>query len=239
MLKRIKNNIRMYLKKRFNFEDFNRFQKISFSQTGEDLIIRHVFNRLNIEKPSYIDIGAHHPFYLSNTALFYSQGSRGINIEPAPALFQSFIENRPEDTNLNIGIAKEPGEILFYIMSDQVLNTFSNDEAVHLESEGFKIIDTKIIAVKDLKSIINDYCNGVFPDFMSLDAEGIDEEILQNIDFAKSSPTVICVETITFSMQGKGIKRKSIFDLLETNGYLAYADTNINTIFVRKDKWIK
>lgn len=68
----------------------NQFIKKSYSQSGEDLIIKYIFDALGIEKPSYIDVGAYHPYCLSNTSLFYELGSKGINIEPDPMLFKNF-----------------------------------------------------------------------------------------------------------------------------------------------------
>ena len=79
----------------------------SYSQCGEDLIIAFLFRSLGIERPGYIDIGAHHPTYLSNTRLLYARGSRGINIEANPALIRRFRTQRPGDVNLNIGIVDE------------------------------------------------------------------------------------------------------------------------------------
>src|ERR1035438_1460830 len=76
--------------------------KTSYSQCGEDLIIRYVFDVLKIPCPVYLDIGAHHPRFLSNTFLFYQQGAHGINIEPDPTLFAAFPKQRNRDTNLNI-----------------------------------------------------------------------------------------------------------------------------------------
>ncbi len=77
----------------------------------------------------------------------------------------------------------------------------------------------------------------MFPDFLSLDAEGIDEIVLQSIDYKDNFPKVICVETISFSTVGRGKKNKKIISFLEEKGYLLYADTNINSIFVKKDLW--
>lgn len=54
----------------------------SFSQAGEDRIVTFVFGTLRVSRPSYLDIGAYHPYHLSNTALLHLGGSRGINIEP-------------------------------------------------------------------------------------------------------------------------------------------------------------
>src|SRR5207244_13514538 len=64
--------------------------KISYSQYGEDLIVRFALENLRIQHPRYIDIGANQPFSGSNTAIFHESGSRGINIETDPYLFESF-----------------------------------------------------------------------------------------------------------------------------------------------------
>ncbi|MFM6249337.1 MAG: hypothetical protein ACKPEQ_09345, partial [Dolichospermum sp.] len=64
---------------------FNKDSKhISYSQCGEDLIINFIFNNLGIINPSYLDIGAHHPTYLSNTYSFYRKGCQGVCVEPDP-----------------------------------------------------------------------------------------------------------------------------------------------------------
>ena len=59
---------------------------------------------MDIERPSFMDVGANHPFFLSNTALFYRNGSHGINIEPNPILFRRIAQVRTEDTNIMAGI---------------------------------------------------------------------------------------------------------------------------------------
>ena len=46
----------------------------SFSQCGEDLIVNYIFNLRGISLPSYLDIGANHPYFISNTALFHKKG---------------------------------------------------------------------------------------------------------------------------------------------------------------------
>jgi hypothetical protein len=91
----------------------------SYSQSGEDMIVRFFLNQ--IKKPSkllWLDIGAHHPTHLSNTAIFYNEGKRGINIEPNPFLIRAFIKHRVRDINLNVAIADKSGTMDFYIMDD-------------------------------------------------------------------------------------------------------------------------
>jgi FkbM family methyltransferase len=214
------------------------YYRQSFSQCGEDMIVRHIFANLGITKPSYLDVGAHHPYYLSNTALFYQDGSRGINIEPDPTLFKEFLRHRKGDINLNFGVSDMAGVADFYVISPPTLNTFSKEEAEkYSQIEGFFIRSIEKIPVKTLANILGEYCNGSFPQFLSIDAEGIDELIIKNIDYEQNSPIVICIETISFSTTGLGVKNAEIIDFLISRGYLAYADTNINTIFVKKELW--
>lgn len=47
-----------------------RHQLPSYSQCGEDRILAFIFRSLGIDKPSYLDIGAHHPYMLNNTMYF-------------------------------------------------------------------------------------------------------------------------------------------------------------------------
>ncbi len=216
------------------------YEKSSFSQSGEDLIVKYVFDCLGMQKPSYLDIGAHHPYYLSNTALFYRNGSRGINVEPDPELFKEFLAHRKDDINLNIGIGNKNDEMDFYIISSPTLNTFSKEEALKYSCEGdYSIQRIEKIKVRTLGNILDEFCGGTFPQFLSIDAEGVDELIVKQIDFAQNFPIIICIETISFSTSGNGKKNISLIDYIGAQGYLPYADTNINTIFVKRDFWQK
>lgn len=220
--------------------DHKKVIKKSYSQTGEDIIVKFIFDAIGINKPGYLDIGAHHPRYLSNTAMLYSRGSRGINVEPDPILFKNFLKNRSKDINLNIGIATEKGALPFYIMDPPTLNTFSETEANEYVAEhGFRIQNRVDIQVDTITNIVDRYNNGEFPDFLSVDVEGLDFQLIQSIDYKKSYPKVICVETITYSAKGRGVKQKEIINYLLSQGYMVFADTYINTIFVRKDLWVR
>lgn len=223
-----------------NLATDDKYKKISFSQCGEDLIVKYIFDNLGIYNPSYIDIGAHHPFYISNTALFYKNGCRGINIEPDPTLFKEFIKHRKEDTNINIGVGNNNEELDFYIISASTLNTFSKEDAEKYSQEGnYTIKSIEKIQVSTLSAILNDFSNGLFPQFLSIDAEGVDEIIIKEIDFEKNFPIVICIETISFSTSGNGIKNIDLINYIVNKGYMVYADTNINTIFVKENLWKK
>jgi len=180
LLKRVRKKLMSLF---FNSVDI-KFIKKSYSQSGEDLIVKYIFDNIGIPQPSYIDIGAHHPFYISNTALLYKNGSRGINIEPDPTLFKEFQKHRKGDVNFNIGIGDCNDELDFYIISVPTLNTFSKEEAEKYSKEGnYTINRIEKIQVRRLSAILNDFSNGVFPQFLNIDTEGIDEKIIKEIDF--------------------------------------------------------
>jgi FkbM family methyltransferase len=224
----------------FNIASKNKWVKTSYAQTGEDLIIRFIFDQLQIARPTYIDVGAHHPFYLSNTALFYQSGSRGINIEPDPHLYKGFLQHRKKDLNLNIGIGETEGDADFFIISSPTLNTFSKSQAEGYKKEGdYRITNVIKTRINTLKNIIDDYNNGIFPQLLNLDAEGIDELILHSVDYATCFPLVMCIETISFSTSGNGIRNTALIDYVKSKGYRVYADTYINTIFVHEATWKK
>lgn len=214
-------------------------KKVSYSQCGEDIIIKYLFDSIGIQKPSYLDIGAHTPKYLSNTYLFYVLGSTGVNIEPDIQKFNKICRVRKRDTNLNVAVADYTGEANYFIMSVPTLNTCSQAEAENYLKEGYKIISRTTVKVESIQSILEKHCNNCFPDLLTVDVEGWEEKILESIDFELSVPTVICVETISYSSSGKGIKNQRVINLLQEQGYLLYADTYINTIFVKRDKWIR
>src|SRR6478736_6326128 len=133
--------------------------KISYSQCGEDLIIQFIFRRCGILYPSYMDIGAHHPFHLSNTAFFYSKGCRGINIEANPELFKHFQQLRPQDVNLNVGIGAVSSMLDFYVMEDASLSTFSSEEVDLMLSQDKKLQEKISVTVHPIDYVLKTYCN--------------------------------------------------------------------------------
>ncbi len=229
------------IRNRIGYQPYQHLVKKSYSQSGEDLIVKYIFDVIGIEKITYIDIGAHHPYYLNNTNIFYETGSRGINIEPNPSLYQVFEKERPFDINLNVGIHSGENKTLdYYEMSNPTLNTFSKEEANEYKNqEDIEILKVSKIEVKSLVEVTKQYNNGNFTDFISIDVEGLDEEIIKSIDFDTMQPNVISIETISYSNRGRGINNLELIEYIKQKGYLLYANTNINSIFVKKDFWYR
>lgn len=211
------------------------FGGLSYAQHGDDLIVMNLFNNLEMTKFTYLDIGAHNPYIISNTALFYKRGCRGINVEANPNLIQYFYEYRPEDSNLNIGIGKKQGTMPFY-MIDQLsgLNSFSEEtikKRIDNKKHDIKV-ETINIPVITLELLIKNYCNGVFPDFLSIDIEGLDYDVLSSIDLNRNGPLIIDVEI----MGDIGLKMKN---MLEEQGYKIAFRCGANLIFIKKSNFTK
>lgn len=214
------------------------YHRKSWSQCGEDLILRYLFDLLGIARPSYIDIGAHHPWHYNNTYLFYRQGARGVNVEPDPSLHAALLRERPHDINLNIGIGPHEAELDFFVMSERALNTFSADEArKYVEENDQSIVQTRRVKVQTFAQTVDTHMAHA-PDLVSLDVEGLDLDILRSIDFSRYRPQVVCVETLGYAEgDGSGLKSTDIPALMLQNEYRPYADTYINSIYVAADSW--
>lgn len=224
----------------FNFfSNRKKYSKCSYSQCGEDLIIQYIFNTIGTQKPTYWDIGAFHPYNISNTALFYEQGSRGVNIEPNPYFFNLFKKERNRDININAGISFENGEGTYYQFDAPTLNSFSEECIKQNIENGHRLVGTLRIPLLTAYKVSEEYFNGLWPDFLTIDVEGLDAEILNTLEYDKAGLVVICVEIISYSTLGRGVKNTELIKFLESKGYLLYADTYLNGIFVKKNYWYR
>lgn len=208
--------------------EWQHFGSRFYSQFGEELIVLNIFLRMHIDKPSYLDLGAHHPFHISNTALMYERGSRGINVEPNPDLITAFQTDRPEDINLCVGVAPTSGILNFYRYvglpssgKNSFIRTLSEEQGM------VKAIEVPVLTVTD---IVRDYAKGIFADFLSVDVEGMDFDILQSIEYEKGYPKVICVEM--FSGEKGQLDSSSKIKTLLADRYFLHSQAGANGIFV-------
>ncbi|GAN75903.1 FkbM family methyltransferase [Acidisphaera rubrifaciens] len=203
----------------------------TYAQAGEDLIVLNLFHRLGIERPHYLDVGAHHPFNVSNTALLYFRGSRGINVEANPNLIGNFLKARPEDITINAGVGPEAGVLDFYMIDNESgRNSFDRQtvEDFVRNNPAFKVTEVRQIEVMTLTDIISRYADARYPEFLSLDVEGWDRRILETTSFADRGPLVICVE----SLSGNEADDSDALEATMTRqGYRLYHRTIGNLIF--------
>ncbi|MDE6833260.1 MAG: FkbM family methyltransferase [Ruminococcus sp.] len=209
---------------------------MTFSQSGEDSIIKYIFNTMGRKIGTYLDLGANHAFYLSNTYNFYAQGARGVLVEANPELARELIEKRPEDIVINKCIAEKSGEKLdFYIMNGDGLSTTDYQSALNFIKENPALAITKKITIDSItiNEIIKEYFPATAPDIMNIDIEGMELSILKMTDFEKFRPLVIICEMIEYrNGLPAGQKNNEIIELMQKNDYREFAFTGINSIFI-------
>jgi FkbM family methyltransferase len=204
----------------------------TYSQYGEDLVFLNVFKLIGLKKISWLDIGAHHPLTISNTALLYEAGHRGINVEANPNHAQAFLTHRPGDVNLSVGVSDERGSMDFYLIDKYSgRNTFSKraaDEFVR-DNPQFKITEVIQVPVVTVADILRQCGRERFPDLLSLDVEGLDERIILSLDLRDSGPAIICVE----DNEHIDNSRSPLREHLAAQGYFPYYRAGVNILFVR------
>lgn len=214
------------------------FRKTSYAQCGEDLLVAFVLELIHGKRPMrYLDVGANHPFYLSNTALLYAAGGQGTLVEPDPYLAGLLRSKRSRDSVLQCGVHfSGESQADFYIMEPPTLNTFSRQEMERYVEMGHPLSQTMRVELMDINAIMEQA--GPL-DFMNLDVEGLDKSILEMINWEQFRPTCICVETISYETTEEPRKLREIIELMEEQDYFPYSDTFINTIFIDRRQWSK
>lgn len=206
------------------------FQRVSYAQEGEDLILRRVFE--DQRKGFYIDVGAHHPQRFSNTCLFYQAGWSGINIDAAPGSMRLFQRLRPRDTNLELAVGEPAPPKTFYVFNEPALNTFDPKHVKEYQSSGYRVVAQISVPVRALRDILDEHlAPGRRIDFLSIDVEGLDLEVLQSNDWHRFRPTCILVETLHQDTMAATASPTGQF--LRDQGYVLFAKTP-NTSFFKQ-----
>jgi len=201
----------------------------SYSQEGEDMILRRLFSSKT--KGFYVDVGAHHPFRFSNTYYFYKRGWNGINIDAMPGSMKLFDKYRPKDINLEIPIASQCKKMTYYQFNEPALNGFVKklSEKRDNEANNYFIRNTVDLETKRLDQVFpsfigEDQCI----DFLSIDVEGMDFDVLKSNDWKLYKPNVVLIESLKTSLSD--LADDPITRFLAINGYSLFAKT-MNTVF--------
>jgi FkbM family methyltransferase len=226
MIKRALRPLKRFLQSKF----FACYLNHSYAQEGEDMILARVFE--GHAQGFYVDVGAHHPTLFSNTYNFYLRGWRGVNIDAMPGSMSLFQKMRPRDINVERAVAEKPGKLIFHVFNSPALNTFDADLARQRDGVGeWKIIGVKEIETQPLAQILRDVVpQGQAIDFMSVDVEGLDLEVLRSNDWSLFSPTYVLAEDFFIGGVEEALK-SPITEFLRSKGYALFAKTAHTLIF--------
>jgi FkbM family methyltransferase len=204
-------------------EDWKRL-RFSYAQYGEDLIAEAL---LPDAAGFYAEVGAFHPVQISNTYLFYRRGWQGIVIDPNPRAVALFERRRPRDIVVGCAVSDEEGPVF--------LDVTSSHEAAHLRGAGVDGTSSQAprrsyrVTCRRLDKILCEYLPpGQNIDFLTVDCEGYDLNVLRSNDWEKFRPRVVAVE------DWESRAESQICRFLAERGYSHVIDANITRIFARQ-----
>jgi len=166
---------------------------LSYTQNLEDYHLALAF--AGQAKGTYIDIGAGHPVADNVSFWFYERGWRGIVVEPQADLAALSGRLRPRDTTVRALIGRADGESDFFLVDR--LHGFSSTVEQHArKAEAFGAGYRKLrLPVMTLKTLCETYHLREI-DFLKIDVEGAEAEVLAGADFTRFRPKVIIAEAI-------------------------------------------
>jgi FkbM family methyltransferase len=209
-----------------------------FGQWAEDVLVRKLFPKSK-KTGIYLDLGAYHPFIHSNTAFFWMKGWSGINVDANPNSIELFNKVRPRDTNVWAALVpqkdiREGAHQIALHLSDQsdtqskISATGTVNSELGLDRGFSKSINVPATCINDLLNTQKVHRI----DYLNIDIEGIDVDVLKEMDFARISPHVVTIED--YSSHLKELVNSDISIHMEHAGYALVGRAGPTSIFVHE-----
>lgn len=198
---------------------------ISYAQYKEDVILEALL--YDIKEGFYIDVGANYPVVDSVTKRFYDKGWRGINIEPVKQLYEQLVAARPRDINLQCGAGSKAGTAILreYIDASGHSTFDAKQKKAHDASDSYKDYE---VDIRPLTDILAEHKLPQI-DFMKIDVEGFEHEVIAGNDWAKNRPKIICIED--------NHTTENWAKILTDAGYKRYIADGLNSYYVAIEEW--
>lgn len=202
---------------------------LHFSQFGEDLITWHYLRR--IWDGFYVDIGAHHPYRLSNTYLLHRRRRwRGINVDLDDRAIDAFRTHRPNDVSLNAVVSDREHEVDVTIFEDGAINSADAARSGGIAPR-FSVRKTEKRQTTTLKALLDTH----LPpdrriDLLSVDVEGLDASVLRGNDWSRYRPGAILVEVHKLDLSAP--EASETYTLLRGLGYRLVSHAVVTSFFM-------
>ena len=203
---------------------------ISYAQNREDVLLNRLFAA--DYKGFYIDVGANHPILGSVTAHFYSRGWRGINIEPSCS-YSQVAGARTGDLNLQVALSNQSGTATFYEFPDATGMSTLGPEAAAIGAAklGYQCVP-RTGPVTTLAQVCRDHALEHI-DFISIDVEGHERQVLEGADFTRYRPRVVVIEATRPHTTERSHQQWE--ELLLSADYLFAFFDGLNCFYVRSE----
>lgn len=194
-------------------------------------------------KGTVLDLGANDGEFLSNSRVFIENGWKGFLVEagrePFRRLSNLYTESNYKVTLIPYAISTEDGVATFHesgsLISDSdcgLVSSIIPDETERWRKSGTRF-ESYQVECKTFNSIVNldeikDYNDDLTFDFISIDIEGMDYQILTQIDLTKYGCKCLCVEF-------NGINKQKYCDYAESHGMFLIHENPENLIFCKNN----
>jgi FkbM family methyltransferase len=181
-------------------------------------------------------VGAADPVNHSVTKHFYDCGWRGINVDPSPGWFELLCQHRPDEINLHAGAGRSEGVLTLYEGPPGHPGgaTFSERQAKAYEAELGRPLDTVEVPITTLARICADHVGDRTIDFLKVDAEGFEREVLEGADWERWRPRVVVVEA---TEPNRPVPNHQAWeDVLITARYRFVLFDGLNRFYVREEE---
>jgi len=196
----------------------------------ENKYILFLKNYFDKKKGLYIDVGSYHPIRLSNTKFLYDKGWQGINIDISKKSIDLFKIARKTDINLNIGIGNKNEFSDAYFQKDLFhANTLVYEHSKKFLANAIK----KKIKTLTLDSVINRYAKNKKIDYIDIDCEGKDLEVLQGLNLGQYQIDLISIEMHGYDTITKK-RAELIFDIMKKNKFKKIYGNYPDTLIFKK-----
>jgi len=164
----------------------------SYSQWGEDsMVSQFIFDN----SWTYIDVGSGHPVHGNDTFFLYQRGCAGILVDPIESNGKLSRRLRPRDKFI-LGIISNVEDIKFFQFSNSGISTALGSRASKLQSDGYSVIREYFPKVYTLTNIFEQLRPGDRKILLKIDVEGLEESVLESLDFSRYSPELIIIEEL-------------------------------------------
>lgn len=202
---------------------------VSYAQNCEDVLLERVF--ADVEQGFYVDVGANDPDHCSLTRHFYNHGWRGINFEPG-TIFEKLRQARPRDINLNIAVSASPGSLPFheYPAASGLATLEAAPPDVRPELLAGAV--TRTVPVRPLRDVFAELQPPPI-DFLSVDVEGHERQVLLSNDWSRWRPRVLVIEAVLPARQVPSHQHWE--DVVLAADYRFACFDGINRFYVRRE----
>jgi FkbM family methyltransferase len=211
---------------------------------GEDVIALAILDRSGCLPSTglYVDVGAFHPTYASNTAVLSERGWRGVCIEPNPFMAARLREARPADVVLEVAVGSSRRRGYLNLFSEWgSSNTLDDDFAAFISSTQDVEVARRIdVDVMPLAEILSEHVPAdATIDFISVDVEGMDLEVLESSDWTRFRPSLVAAEDLGLDLAD--VRSSPIFRFMTGVRYRLVAHAVFTSFYLRWDdeaQWI-